>query len=499
MIEHYPTSEQRFVTCIMPTRDRSDFIPKTVQYFLRQDYKSKELVIVDDGTTSIEALIPKISSIRYIHLGKKITIGAKRNLACELAKGDIIVHWDDDDWHADWRLTYQATELKKRKADICGLRKVLYLDLNNGQAWKFIFPLKLKDWVAGNTLCYKKSYWQSNPFLELNIGEDTRFLCGTRKKKLIALSNPKFMVGIIHKNNVSPKLRGSGWYSLPPNYLTSLIGADLKSYRFRDKATVLIKNNRSVVVKKNEACMKYPLVSCVMPTHNRRSFVLHAIQFYLGQDYQNRELIIIDDGSDPVRDIIPNDPDIHYFQFSKRFSLGTKRNIACSMAKGQIVILWDDDDWHGNHRVSHQVNSIINNKSDITALKNTVFFSTSDHKFWSCKPALFERMCIFGVLGGTAAFRKKIWSDGCRFPDCSLAEEAAFIKEAVLNGARLNKLDNDGTFIYVRHNLNTWRFETGKYLDRDGWHAVSQPAFISEENLGFFDIKENKKKKHNGN
>lgn len=494
MIERNPLSYQPLVTCIMPTRERSDFIPKAVKYFLRQDYHSKELIIVDDGTTSLEALVPENPSIRYVRLGKKITIGAKRNLACELANGDIIVHWDDDDWNAAWRLTYQASELIRRKADICGLSKVLYLDLNNGQAWKYIFPPKLIDWVAGNTLCYKKSYWQSNPFPEVNIGEDTRFLSGNGKKKLISLSNPKFLVGMIHRDNVSPKLRGSGWHSLPSHYLQSLIGVDLKSYCFNDKTVARTKSACQVVVNKNGMGLEYPLVSCVMSTNNRRTFVLHAIQFYLRQDYPNRELIIVDDGSDPVYDIIPDDPGIHYFRSSKKFSLGTKRNIGCSIAKGQIIILWDDDDWHGNHRVSHQVNPIINNSSEITALKNTLFFSTSNHQFWSCKPALLERMCVFGVLGGTAAFRKKIWSDGLRFPDCSLAEEAAFIKEAVLNGARLKKLDNDGTFIYVRHNLNTWRFETGKYLDRDGWQAAALPSFIPEDNLGFFEIQENSEK-----
>ena len=49
-----------------------------------------------------------------------------------------------------------------------------------------------------------------------------------------------------------------------------------------------------------------------MPTHNRRPFVAQAIVYFLRQDYPNRELIIVDDGTDPVADLIPDDPRIRY-------------------------------------------------------------------------------------------------------------------------------------------------------------------------------------------
>jgi len=54
-------------------------------------------------------------------------VGAKRNLACDLANGDIIVHWDDDDWMADWRLSYQVEQLMRAEQGVilrsgCGSR-----------------------------------------------------------------------------------------------------------------------------------------------------------------------------------------------------------------------------------------------------------------------------------------------------------------------------------------------------------------------------------------
>jgi hypothetical protein len=62
-----------------------------IQMFLAQDYDDKELVIVDDGA-DCATLVPSRRGIRYIREHARMHIGSKRNLACEVAHGDIIVH-----------------------------------------------------------------------------------------------------------------------------------------------------------------------------------------------------------------------------------------------------------------------------------------------------------------------------------------------------------------------------------------------------------------------
>ncbi len=71
-----------------------------------------------------------------------------------------------------------------------------------------------------------------------------------------------------------------------------------------------------------------PLVSCIMPTADRRRFVPQAIRRFLGQDYPSRELVVLDDGADPVADLIPDDPKIRYIRIAAGRSLGEKCNLA---------------------------------------------------------------------------------------------------------------------------------------------------------------------------
>jgi glycosyltransferase involved in cell wall biosynthesis len=91
-----------------------------------------------------------------------------------------------------------------------------------------------------------------------------------------------------------------------------------------------------------------PLISCIMPTYNRRSFVPQAIFYSLHQNYPNKELIIVDDGDDAVGDLVPADERIRYIRSPGRQSIGLKRNLACEEARGSIIAYWDDDDWYAS-------------------------------------------------------------------------------------------------------------------------------------------------------
>ena len=227
-----------FVSCIMPTRNRRHFVPQAIHYFLRQDYAKKELLIVDDGDDPVADLVPPDPKIRYVRALSELTLGAKRNLACQLAHGDLFAHWDDDDWMAGHRLSYQVTVLEEEQADLCGLKEVVFYRPDKDQAWLYVYPDDDQPWLAGGTLCYTRAYWERNPFPDLNTGEDTHFVWSEQRPKMVALSDYSFYVALVHPGNTCYKRTfGRRWHPYPAGRVRRLLADDWAFYHQARPAT----------------------------------------------------------------------------------------------------------------------------------------------------------------------------------------------------------------------------------------------------------------------
>lgn len=220
------------VSCIMPTFNRRHYVPQAIAYFLRQDYPNRELLILDDGEERVADLVPTDPRIRYVGLSTRLLLGAKRNRACELAEGELIAHWDDDDWMAPHRLSHQVRTLLDAGADLCGAPRQIYYDPVHDRAWLYQYVGGGQRYVAGNTLCYRRAFWQANPFPEIQVGEDTRFIWSPRARKLAATPDGNYYIGLVHASNTSPKgLNPPHWTRHPVEEVHRLMGEDLAFYR----------------------------------------------------------------------------------------------------------------------------------------------------------------------------------------------------------------------------------------------------------------------------
>src|SRR5690606_5403689 len=133
-------------------------------------------------------------------------------------------------------------------------------------------------------------------------------------------------------------------------------------------ARTLVADARAVLASATE--LPPPLVSCVMPTFNRRRFVPQAIELFQRQDYEHRELIIVDDGDDPVEDLLPEDERIRYLPLDVRRTIGQKANLAVEAARGALIAYWDDDVWYAPARLSYQVAALVEQEADLVGLDN---------------------------------------------------------------------------------------------------------------------------------
>jgi glycosyltransferase involved in cell wall biosynthesis len=217
------------VSCLMPTADRRRFVPHAIDLFLRQDYPARELVIVDDGRDAVQDLVPDDPRIRYVRAERSPTLGAKRNLACSLARGDLLAHWDDDDWASDARLSIQVAALQATGAEVCGLSVVRFFEPESHRAWEYRWTEENRPWVAGATLFFRRKAWERHPFPALNVGEDTRWVWS--QSSVHAIPDPSFFAALVHPRNTSRKqVRGSRWHPIPLSIVQDAMGADWGFY-----------------------------------------------------------------------------------------------------------------------------------------------------------------------------------------------------------------------------------------------------------------------------
>ena len=186
------------ITCTMPTYGREKFIPQAILYFRRQDYPNKELLILDDSATAPDIEVPESGNIVFVHLRRRLILGEKRNLCCELARGEIIAQWDDDDWFAPTRLSVQVAPLLHEGAhmSVLHLRDVLMLNL------RVIRTAPQPRFIDGYFMFWKVLWREKAKYGHSTCGEIMAFYHAAKKcAKIVNIMDGAQAVYIRHQSN----------------------------------------------------------------------------------------------------------------------------------------------------------------------------------------------------------------------------------------------------------------------------------------------------------
>lgn len=508
------------VSCIMPTRNRRPFVQQALRYFERQDYPNKELVIVDDGDDRVADLVASYPNVRYEARSQHMSIGAKRNLACELARGSIIAHWDDDDWYAPHRLSYQVAPLIAGDADIVGLETSCFFDLPHWQAWACSPALHRRLFTGdlhGGTLVYRRHVWEHlSRYPNLSVAEDAHFLLAAcrRQARLQKLPHAQSFVYLRHEHNawrfpLGTYLDPAGWqkvnineyipaeelafyhdlssqtvtgpaaaqYSAPARGRAISQGGVPAGNRDEERPRALVQTNSTRDVSPSEH-NGMPLVSCIMPTFNRPRYMQQSIKYFLRQDYPNRELIILDDSPQRADDLIPVDPRIRYIHLDARMILGAKRNLACRLAHGSIIAHWDDDDWIAPQRLRIQVELMERQRADVCGTYRQLYYDSANNRAWLYE---YPRSARRLPLGNTLCYRKSLWERN-PFPEIAVGEDTRFVWSRQVRNIAFQ--DDHSFYIGLIHSGNTSR----KILIGACWHAlpVEEVHKLLDSDLDFY-------------
>lgn len=136
------------------------------------------------------------------------------------------------------------------------------------------------------------------------------------------------------------------------------------------------------------ACKNLPKISCLLVTANNRiEHLQRSVNCYFDQNYPNKELVIVNEGSKEyqqcIRRYVGERDDVKFVFLDGWYSLGALRNISIALSSGDIFVQWDDDDFNLPERVSIQYNFLKNQKAKICYLSDQLhYYFNSNYLFW---------------------------------------------------------------------------------------------------------------------
>lgn len=223
------------------------------------------------------------------------------------------------------------------------------------------------------------------------------------------------------------------------------------------------------------------LVSCIMPTRDRPAFFEQAMRCFQRQTYDQSELIVLDDGEQPVEKLCSGLPRVRYVRLGQPTLTGTKMNIGAETARGNILQKMDDDDYYHPDFLRLSVKHIPPSNRD----KSVVV--------WCCYLILLAgekqlRHSGHGwKTGGTLSFPREMWQRR-PFRDIRTGYDSWFLRDHTPHIVRVCAAEH---YIVVRHGANTWTKmsdgdEADNFLRGRPIHSKPLEAIVHPNDHGFY-------------
>lgn len=181
-------------------------------------------------------------------------------------------------------------------------------------------------------------------------------------------SNVKELAGILKNKPVLKHVYRNYLYSLAFEGNVDKIERLMYEYKAADPKDTIITNTKALLIDSRKGS---PLLSIIVPIYNSGQYLDFCIQSIREQEFNDFELILINDGStDSSSDIIER----HASEDSRILVLtnnqasgnpGTPRNQALAVAKGAYVGFVDSDDWINRDFYSKLMSMALESNADI--------------------------------------------------------------------------------------------------------------------------------------
>ena len=165
------------VSIITLLHGRRRFIPLLKLCVSEQTYPADKIewVIFDDGPEDLGHVFTGPNEL-YVRTSKSLNIGRKRQFACDIASGEFLIFFDDDDLHFPHRVERTVNRLQKIGARmVAGNTEMLLADVSTEKVIK-VGPHH-KNHATAATMGFRKEFLKHTSFrLSDKSGEEMHFL-----------------------------------------------------------------------------------------------------------------------------------------------------------------------------------------------------------------------------------------------------------------------------------------------------------------------------------
>ena len=191
-----------------------------------------------------------------------------------------------------------------------------------------------------------------------------------------------------------------------------------------------------------------PHVSVVLTTRDRPRFLNIVLRCYTEQTYPNRDLIVVDDGSDfPVDESRIEQLGGRVVRAAAGSSIGAKLNAGIEVARGPLIQKMDDDDWYHPRFLETLVRKRTETMYDVclpalTFIMPFLFFELST---WAIR-----RSVDFNVPGATLMFDRDDWRER-PFRNLPQDEDVWYYRDHRDMGRQITPVGEVELFLAIRH------------------------------------------------
>ncbi len=213
---------------------------------------------------------------------------------------------------------------------------------------------------------------------------------------------------------------------------------------------------------------KLPTVSCLMVTLDRLTLAKRSIRSFAAQNYPERELVIVTDGTETFRQSLERyiaALGLERVRFvcpgNERLTLGKLRNISMDAAKGDIICQWDDDDYSHPERLTVQVGHMLRQSAGACFLTDHLHF-IDEHRI-----LCWVDWTLDGTFQGTAQLAPgtllMLRDSRFRYPEdgpFARQGEDSILLESLYSSLNVAHLSGMGhLYLYQYHGANTFSRE----------------------------------------